>query len=503
MEKEAKIFNEYMATGPNELRDKMRGLKEPTIKQLVEAKTLEKFRVISERVPAYKDFLKKNNVNPEKIKSLDDFLNLPVTDKSNYLIAYPLKDQVLDGDLSKITSITASSGSSGKSFYWPRNLEQDMGIIQPIEASFVENFQIDKKRTLHLTALGMGVWTGGDMVSMAARAIAQKGYDFVTISTGLDVETNLKIIQDFGGNFDQIIVTVYPSFGKDLVDRGEEIGIDWKKTKIKFFFGGEPFAEEWRNYVYKKINGACIYRDIFSCFGSSEGGIAGIESPLCILVRQKCLERPGLAKKLFGDNRIPSIVQYNPLSKFFEEINGELVLTSLNGLPLARYNTKDAGSTFHMSDFIRLLKDNGIDAKNELKKNGCEIYWDLPIAYLFGRSDMTATIYGVNVYPENIRASLFHKTIRNFTTGKFFLKTIHDHDGNQILEISLELQKNVRKSAGFKKEIRDAIVSYLRENNSEYGKLYESVGSKAIPKIITKEFGDIEFVTDNKLKFVK
>ena len=503
MEKESEIFREYVGIGPNDLRHKMSGLKEEMIKKMVEAKVLDKFRIASTRVPAYKHFLKKHKINPKKITTLGDFKKLPLTNKSNYLMAYPIKDQVLDGDLSKVTSITASSGSSGKSFYWPRSLEQDMGIIQPIEAAFIENFEIDKKKTLHLTALGMGVWTGGDMVSMAARAIAQKGYDFATISTGLDVETNLKIIQDFGDYFDQIIITVYPSFGKDLVDRGEEIGIDWKKTKVKFFFGGEPFAEEWRNYVFKKISGTCIYKDIFSCFGSSEGGIAGVESPLCILVRQKCLANPDLAKRIFGDNRIPSVVQYNPLSKYFEDVNGELVLTSLNGLPLIRYNTKDAGSTSYMSEFLQILKENGIDAERELKKAGCSNYWDLPITYLFGRSDMTATIYGVNVYPENIRASLFHKTIRNFTTGKFFLKTIHDHEGNQILEISLELQKNIRKSAGFLKEIQKAIVTYLRENNGEYGKLYESIGAKVTPKIVTMEFGNEEFITENKLKFVK
>lgn len=503
MKKEAKIFYDYMSTGPDALQKKFRGLNEDMIKQAVESTTLKSFKIAAERVPAYKNFLKKNKVKPDQIKTLNDFKQVPLTNKKNYLLAYSIKDQVLDGNLGKITSITSSSGSSGHSFYWPRTIEQDMGIIQPIEASFIENFEIDKKKTLHLTALGLGIWTGGDMVTMAARMMAQKGYDFVSINSGLDVETNLKLIQDFGDYFDQIIVTVYPSFGKDLVDRGEEIGIDWNKTKIKFFFGGEPFAEEWRNYVFKKIHGNCIYKDIFSCFGSSEGGIAGIESPLCIYVRQKCLENPSLANKIFSDNRIPSIVQYNPLTKFFENIDNELVLTSLNGLPLIRYNTRDAGSVFFMSEFLELLKSSIPNLDVELHKERCENYWDLPVAYLFGRSDMTATIYGVNVYPENIRASLFHRTIRNFTSGKFFLRTLHDNDGNQTLEINLELQKNIKIGKKFIKEIRKAIVSCLRENNSEYSKLYESIGRKVEPKIVTRAFGSKEFITDNKLKFVK
>ncbi|MCK5347371.1 MAG: hypothetical protein KAR20_28370, partial [Candidatus Heimdallarchaeota archaeon] len=43
-----------------------------------EKKALALFRIAAERIPAYRDFLKKNQVDIRSIKSIDDFKELPV-----------------------------------------------------------------------------------------------------------------------------------------------------------------------------------------------------------------------------------------------------------------------------------------------------------------------------------------------------------------------------------------------------------------------------------------
>ncbi len=502
MEKEGQLFNEYMSRSSSEVRQKMSGLTEEMISQATPAAVLKNFHFAAEKVPAYKKFLKENKINPEKIISLKDFESVPLTTKENYLSKYPLQELIVDGDFSKITSITSSSGSSGNPFYWPRSIEQDFGIVSANEAIYLDNFEIDKKTTLHLTALGMGVWTGGDGMSMSAKMFAQKGYPFVSINTGLDLKTNMTVLKDLGRYFDQVIITLYPSFATDIVNSAAEYGLDWKKLKLKFYFGGEPFAEEWRDYISEKIFAENKYKDVCSVFGSSEGGAAGVETSLCIYVRQECKKNPKLNIELFNDTRSPSIVQYNPLGKYFESVKGELVLTTVNGLPLIRYNTRDAGSVNSLSVFLQALKKAGLDPENDLKKAGCTINWQLPILYLFGRSDTTASIYGLNIYPENIRSGLSGRGIQELVSGRFFLETINKR-AKQILQISVELQKGRKVTDNNTASVKKSLVAALRRNNSEYNKLCESVGAKADPVIILVKHGSDQFKTENKLKFVR
>ena len=49
------------------------------------------FQEVSKSVPAYGDFLTKNEINPQQITSLQDFAELPLTNKKNYIQEYPLQ----------------------------------------------------------------------------------------------------------------------------------------------------------------------------------------------------------------------------------------------------------------------------------------------------------------------------------------------------------------------------------------------------------------------------
>lgn len=76
-------------------------------------------------VTAYQKFIQKNNVNLSNIKNLDDFTKyVPVMEKDNYLRVYPFTELVKKGVIPPMVS--ASSGSSGKPFYWPRGDEQEI-----------------------------------------------------------------------------------------------------------------------------------------------------------------------------------------------------------------------------------------------------------------------------------------------------------------------------------------------------------------------------------------
>ncbi|MEK7071277.1 MAG: hypothetical protein AAB966_05725, partial [Patescibacteria group bacterium] len=102
--------------------------------------TINLFFKAAKTVPAYKDFLKKNKIIPEKIFNFKDFEQIPFTDKKNYIDKYDIKDLVWDGDLSKNSLINSSSGTTGKPYYWPLDTHQiDEGEVIH-EMIFKNNF---------------------------------------------------------------------------------------------------------------------------------------------------------------------------------------------------------------------------------------------------------------------------------------------------------------------------------------------------------------------------
>jgi phenylacetate-CoA ligase len=108
-----------------------------------EKMALRLFRQMAERVPAYKDFLRKNKVDPKKIKTIKDFKSVPTVDKNNYLRRYPLEKLCWDGRFNERQWVFATtSGSTGKPFYFPREDRQDWQYTLTAELYLRTNFEI-------------------------------------------------------------------------------------------------------------------------------------------------------------------------------------------------------------------------------------------------------------------------------------------------------------------------------------------------------------------------
>jgi phenylacetate-CoA ligase len=71
--------------------------------------------------------------------------------------------------------------------------------------------------------------------------------------------------------------------------------------------------------------------------------VLGNETPISVSIRRFLATRPELARELFADSRLPTLVQYDPGSRFFEEIEGTLLFSGDNGIPLIRYHIADEG----------------------------------------------------------------------------------------------------------------------------------------------------------------
>src|SRR4029079_9602466 len=75
------------------------------------ARALRLFTLASRRVPAYRAFLEQYRVHPARIRTADHLADVPPTDKTNYIKAYPLAARCWDGRLNGARLIAMSSGT--------------------------------------------------------------------------------------------------------------------------------------------------------------------------------------------------------------------------------------------------------------------------------------------------------------------------------------------------------------------------------------------------------
>lgn len=495
------LMNDFLNFKPREAEEKASMAPSVFFQEISAKQALEAFHIASKQVPAYKDFLKINGISPEKIQTIEDFKKVPLTDKKNYLMKYPLKDLTFGGSYRGKSAITSSSGSSGVPLYWPRTPIQDFGACKGFDSFLVNTFEIDKISTFHMNCSGMGIWTSGDYVGLLIKYLSYKYPHNTSISPGIDLDSTIKLIEKISLDFEQTIIYSYPPFARDIVDSIPPKLI--KKINLKFIVYGEPYSEKWRKFMLNKINGGNNYHYITSVLGSSEGGLIGTESRVCTLLRIIAQKRKRFCKALFGKEQVPSLIQYNSQSKYIESISNNLVLTNMGGVPLIRYDTHDSGGIIYKEDIISSCKQVGnCDLEDEAQVNKILIT-SFPFLYVFGRSDYTASIYGVLIYPEIVKDVLTSRPFAKYFSGKFVMSTEEDATSNQFLNIVLETKKNVDQKEIAVPPMEKLFADHIALYSSEYSKLLSSSGKRVYPKIEIRDYGDNEhFSSRNKQKYL-
>ena len=90
---------------------------------------------------------------------------------------------------------------------------------------------------------------------------------------------------------------------------------------------------------------------------------------------------PQAAKALFGESRLPTLVQYDPCTRFFEVEDGNLLFSGNNGVPLIRYNICDQGGLITYAEIMEFLANWNFDPITELENHrGIR---QLPFVYVF------------------------------------------------------------------------------------------------------------------------
>jgi phenylacetate-CoA ligase len=456
-----------------------------------EAAALMLFQDVADTVPAYKAFLAHEGINPGEVNNFQDLAKVPQVTKENYLKNNSLADLCRQGKLENCDMIAVSSGSTGKPTFWPRFFADELQIATRFEQIFHDSFCADTRRTLAIVCFTLGTWVGGMYTTNCCRYLASKGYPITLITPGNNKEEIFRVVQELGSSFEQVVLLGYPPFLKDVIDSGIARGVEWQRYQIKLVMAGEVFSEEWRTLVGERVNSTNFCYDSASLYGTADAGVLGNETPLSICIRRFLANNPEAAKSLFGESRLPTLLQYDPISRFFEVEDGTLLFSGDNGIPLVRYNILDTGGIISYEAMLEFLATWGFDPIAELSQNSSRGMRNLPFVYVFGRSNFTVSFFGANIYPENVTVGLEQPVVKEWVTGKFVLQVKEDGDKNRYLSVVVELAPGVEGSEDKKQIITSSILSQLKRLNSEFAN-YVPVEYQ-IPEVSLAAMGDSEY----------
>ncbi|GAA2338502.1 phenylacetate--CoA ligase family protein [Dactylosporangium salmoneum] len=421
------------------------------------ARALELFREVAGSVPAYRAFLAEHGVDPAAVDGPAAFARLPLVTKESYLRRYPLEQRCRGGRLDANDTVAVSSGSSGRPTIWPRAVADELAVARRFEDALVHSFDGQRRSTLVVVCFALGSWVGGMYTAAACRHLAAKGYPVTVATPGNSVEEILRVAGELAPGFEQTVLAGYPPFVKNVVDEGVRRGVDWAAYGIRLLLAGEVFSEQWRDLMGQRAGLGDPDRGSVSLYGTADAGVLGNETPLSVRIRRFLAAHPAAARELFGDARLPTLVQYDPMTRFFETVDGTLLFTGDGGVPLIRYHIADEGGIVAHADLVAFCRRHGFDPGEGDGR---------PFVYVFGRSLFTVSYFGANIYPEHVAAALDEPGLADDITGRFVMEVRTEADEERRFAVTVERAPG--RPAPDPGTLAAAVRATLLRLNSEY-----------------------------------
>jgi phenylacetate-CoA ligase len=426
-------------------------------------------RRAADGVPAYGAMLKAAGLSPADIHAAADFAKLPLLTKDNYVRRFPLEALVEGGDLTACDFFAVSSGSTGEPTLWPRGLHHEFPIAVRFEQVLRDNFRAHERRTLAVVCFALGSWVGGMYTTSCLRWIAAKGYPLLIVTPGNKIDEILRVVKRLAPDFEQTVLFGYPPFLKEVVDAGRLDKIAWDKFNVRLVTAGEVFSETWRDLVLERLDQDEGLNSIASLYGTADAGVLGNETPLSVAIRRFLSEKPEAAKALFGEERLPTLCQYDPTSRYFEVVEGgTLAFSGDNGAPLIRYHIADRGGIYSFEAMRAKLADYQFDAETAVAQAGVGRARRLPFVYVFGRANFTLSFFGANIFPETISLALEKSSLSRWTTGKFVMEVKEGLADRPRFTVAIELADKEGADPTRIDLAEREILDTLLAHNSEY-----------------------------------
>ncbi len=382
----------------------------------------------------YRKRLDEAGVKPGDIKSLDDLRRLPLTAKQHIRDQYPFG--LFSASMEEIVEFHATSGTTGKPVVVPYT-RNDIEMWTEVMARTCTAAGITKHDIVQ-NIYGYGLFTGGLGTHYGAIRV---GATVVPMSGG-NSQRQIMLMQDFGST----VVASTPSYLIHLYEVGEQMGVDFKRLKLKTgLFGAEPWSESMRQAIQEK-------------FGLKACDLYGLTEMIGPGVSFECHEvRDGL--HVNEDFFYPEVIHPETCEPVPPGDEGELVLTTIGkeGMPLLRYRTRD----------ITRLRHGECACGRTLVK----------MERISGRTDDMLIIRGVNFFPSQIESIILKRQgvsphymvvvdrqgsmdevdVRIEVTEEFMAKAGGDVLKGSEKEILTDVQLARQKIENLKRDIKDMI----------------------------------------------
>ena len=418
----------------------------------LEAMQLERMKKIIRHafnnVEFYRNRMRKYNLTPDSIKTLDDVEKLPFMVKQDLRDTYPFG--LLAVPQSEVVRLHASSGTTGKPIVVAYTKE-DLKVWTEVVHRALANCGLTNSDIVQIS-YGYGLFTGG----LGAHYGAEDLGATVVPTSGGNTRRQIMLMRDFGVN----AICCTPSYFIHLIDEAGKNGIDLRELPIRAgIFGAEPWTAGMRKYVEENAG-----IEAFDIYGLSEiiGPGVAIECPC----------HSGL--HIYEDHFYPEIIDPDTGKVLPDGEFGELVLTTLSkyAMPMIRYRTRD---------LTRIIPGRCACGRTIRR-----------IDRISSRSDDMFIIRGVNVFPSQIEAALL--SVRGTTPN--YLITLTNEKGMDNVAVEVELSQEKFNELGANQD------SFRRQVSA----MVESVTGIRIavtllaPGVLPRSEGKVKRVVDNRTR---
>jgi phenylacetate-CoA ligase len=364
-------------------------------------KLQKKVGYIYERNAVYRKWLDNAGVKPGAIGSLDDMRRLPFTTKQHIRDQYPFG--LFCASMEDIVEFHATSGTTGKPVVVPYT-RNDIELWTEVMARACTGAGITKNDIVQ-NIYGYGLFTGGLGTHYGAIRV---GATVLPMSGG-NSQRQIMLMQDLGST----VVTATPSFLMHLHEVGEQMGVDFKKMKLRIgLFGAEPWSESMRLAIEEK-------------FGLKACDMYGLTEMIGPGVSFECHEiRNGL--HVNEDFFYPEVINPETCEPLPPGEKGELVLTTIGneGMPLLRYRTRD---------ITRLIHDRCACGRTLVR-----------MERISGRTDDMLIIRGVNFFPSQVESII----LKREGVSPHYMVVVDRQGSMDEVEVRIEVTEEFMAKAG-------------------------------------------------------
>ena len=399
-------------------------------------------------VEFYRNRMRKFNLTPDSVKTLDDVEKLPFMVKQDLRDTYPFG--LLAVPQSEVVRLHASSGTTGKPIVVAYTKE-DLKVWTEVVHRAMANCGLSNSDIVQVS-YGYGLFTGG----LGAHYGAEDLGATVVPTSGGNTRRQIMLMRDFGVN----AICCTPSYFIHLIDEAAKTGINLRELPIRAgIFGAEPWTAGMRKYVEENAG-----IEAFDIYGLSEiiGPGVAIECPC----------HDGL--HIYEDHFYPEIIDPDTGKVLPDGEYGELVLTTLSkyAMPMIRYRTRD---------LTRIIPGRCACGRTIRR-----------IDRISSRSDDMFIIRGVNVFPSQIEAALLNVA----GTTPNYLITLTNERGMDNVAVEVELsQEKFNELGGNQESFRRQVAAMVESVTG----IRIAITLQA-PGTLPRSEGKVKRVVDNRVR---